>query len=148
MAQPKTQDLLEQERNFWNVMRDKDARAAAQMTDDGCIIVGAQGVSSIDPKTMEKLTREGQWELEHYSVDERTAQVRFLHDDVAIVAYKVNERVAIDGETLNLDANDSSVWVRRDGRWLCAMHTESVAGDPFGRDRRPQHAEAQQRAET
>ena len=147
MTQPKTQDLLEQERNFWNAMRDKDARAAAQMTDDGCIIVGAQGVSSIDPKTMEKLTREGQWELEHYRVDERTAQVRFIHDDVAIVAYKVNERVAIDGETLNLDANDSSVWVRRDGRWLCAMHTESVAGDPFGRDRRPQHAEAEQRAE-
>jgi len=27
----------------------------------------------------------------------------------------------------------SSVWVRRDGTWTCALHTESVAGDPFGR---------------
>ena len=34
-----------------------------------------------------------------------------------------------------LDAADSSTWVRRDGRWLCAMHTEAIAGDPFGRDR-------------
>lgn len=132
-----TKDLLDQERRFWNAMKDKDAEAAGQMTDDGCIIVGAQGVSAIDRKTMAKLTEEGQWELERFRVDDETAQVRFINDDVAIVAYKVNERVAVDGETLNLEANDSSVWVRRDGQWLCAMHTESIAGDPFGRDRRP-----------
>ena len=130
-----THELLEQERRFWNAMKEKDAGAAGRMTDDGCIIVGAQGVSAIDRQTMEKLTDEGQWELEEYTFDDETAQVRFIHDDVAIVAYKVNERVAVDGETLDLEANDSSVWVRRDGKWLCAMHTESIAGDPFGRDR-------------
>jgi len=25
--------------------------------------------------------------------------------------------------------------VRRDGRWRCVLHTEALAGDPFGRDR-------------
>jgi hypothetical protein len=34
-----------------------------------------------------------------------------------------------------LDAADSSTWVRRNGRWLCALHTEAILGDPFGRDR-------------
>jgi hypothetical protein len=48
----------------------------------------------------------------------------------------VNERVVVDGKTLPIEANDSSVWVRRDGEWLCALHTESLAGDPYGRDRR------------
>ncbi len=132
-----TQELLEQERRFWNAMKEKDAGTAGRMTDDGCIIVGAQGVSAIDRKTMAKLTEEGEWQLEQYRVDDDTAQVRFIGDDVALVAYKVNERVVVDGETLNLEANDSSVWVRRDGKWLCAMHTESIAGDPYGRDRKP-----------
>jgi hypothetical protein len=132
----KTQELLEQERRFWNAMKEKDARTAGRMTDDGCIVVGAQGVSAVDGKTMAKLTEEGEWQLEQYTVDDKTAQVRFIHDDVALVAYKVNERVVVDGKTLNLEANDSSVWVRRDGQWLCAMHTESLAGDPYGRDRR------------
>ena len=130
-----TADLLEQERKFWNAMKEKDARTAGRMTDDGCIIVGAQGVSAIDQKSMAKMTEEGEWELQQYTFDERTARVKFINDDVAIVAYKVNERVAVDGQTLNLEANDSSVWVRRAGEWLCAMHTESIAGDPFGRDR-------------
>ncbi|MEP7344065.1 MAG: nuclear transport factor 2 family protein [Gemmatimonadaceae bacterium] len=132
----KTEELLENERLFWNAMKEKDAKTAERMTDDGCIVVGAQGVSAIDGKMMGKLTQEGDWELKKFTFDEKTAQVRFLHDDVALVAYKVTERVVVDGETLTLDANDASVWVRRDGEWLCAMHTESVAGDPYGRDRR------------
>ena len=131
----KEQELLDLEKRFWDAMKEKDGRTAARMTDDGCIVVGAQGVSAIDSKTMEKLTVEGNWELKQYSFDEKNAQVRFIGDDVAIVAYKVVERVVVDGKTLPIDANDSSVWVRRNGEWLCALHTESLAGDPFGRDK-------------
>ena len=69
--------------------------------------------------------------------DEKTMQVKFINDDVAIVAYKVNESLIVDGKPLPLNANDSSVWVRRNGEWLCALPTESVAGDPFGRDKSP-----------
>ena len=132
----KEREVLELERRFWDAMKEKDGQTAAEMTDDGCIVVGAQGVSAIDRATMEKLTEEGNWELKQYSFDEQNAQVRFIGDDVAIVAYKVNERVVVDGKTLPIDANDSSVWVRRNGDWLCALHTESLAGDPFGRDKR------------
>ena len=131
----KEQELLDVERRFWDTMKTKDGRTAGQMTDDGCIIVGAQGVSAIDGATMEKLMADGKWDLEQYSFDHKNAQVKFLTDDVAIVAYKVNERVVVDGQTLPVDANDSSVWVRRNGEWRCALHTESLSGDPYGRDK-------------
>jgi hypothetical protein len=131
----RTQEVLEHERRFWNAMRAKDGEAASQMTDQNCIVVGAQGVSAINPDTMGRLTREGEWELERYTFDEAAAQVHFLNDDIALVAYPVKERLTVDGKQVNLEANDSSVWVRRDGEWRCAMHTESLAGDPFGRDR-------------
>lgn len=135
MTAPRTTELLDHERRFWNAMRDKDGEAASGMTADSCIVVGAQGVSAIDPKTMGRLTREGEWELERYTFDETTAQVQFLTDDIAVVAYKVKEKLKVDGKPLSLEANDSSVWVRKNGEWLCAMHTESLAGDPFGRDK-------------
>ena len=130
-----TTELLENERRFWDAMKTKDANVASKMTDDQCIVVGAQGVSAIDGRTMGKLTTEGKWKLEQYSFDEKNAQVRFLTDDIAIVAYKVNERVELEGKTLPIEANDASVWVRRDGEWRCALHTESLAGDPYGRDK-------------
>jgi len=59
--------------------------------------------------------------------------VRPLGDDAAIIAYKVKESMVVDGENVELEAFDSSVWTRRDGKWVCALHTESLAGDPFGR---------------
>ena len=133
--QSNQRELLDLERRFWDAMKAKDAPNAARMTDDGCIVVGAQGVSAIDRQTMAKLTAEGEWELQTYAIQDKNAQVRFIADDVAIVAYSVNESVVVDGETVPVQANDSSVWVRRDGEWRCALHTESLAGDPYGRDR-------------
>lgn len=134
-ADDRRNEVIEVERKFWNAMQAKDARVAADLTDEGCVIVGAQGVSAIDAATMAKLTEEGKWTLERYAFDDARIQVKFLNDDVAIVAYPVKESVTVDGATLPIEANDSSVWVRRDGEWLCALHTESLAGDPFGRDR-------------
>lgn len=137
-ATTRTQELLENERRFWDAMREKDGEAAAEMTHDNCIVVGAQGVSAVDKQTMARLTKDGDWELERYTFDESNAQVQFLNDDVALVAYNVKEKLTVDGKPVNLEANDASVWVRKNGEWQCAMHTESLAGDPFGRDRTKQ----------
>jgi len=128
------QSIREIESAFWNAMQSKDATAAGRMTNDKCIIVGAQGVSAIDAKSMAKMTSEGKWEIRHYEFDQKSMQMNFVTDDIAIVAYTVDETVVVDGKMIPLKANDSSVWVRRDGEWRCALHTESVAGDPFGGD--------------
>ncbi|MEP6732733.1 MAG: nuclear transport factor 2 family protein [bacterium] len=135
-------ELVDIERKFWDAMKTKDAQSAGRLTDDGCIVVGAQGVSAIDSKMMAKMTSEGTWDLKQYSFDEKNMQVKFVSDDVAIVAYKVTERVVVDSKTLPIEANDSSVWVRRDGEWRCALHTESLAGDPYGRDKQQTTANA------
>ncbi len=135
-ARPTKDDILDLERRFWNTMRDKDGAAAASMTDTTCVLVGAQGVSSIDPASMTKMMQHGQWTLKRYDFDPKSVQVRFIDDDTVIVAYTVNEDLEVEGKALPLQAHDSSVWVRRSGEWVCALHTESVAGDPFGRDRK------------
>jgi len=131
------QELVETEQKFWDAMKNKDGEAAGDLTDDGCIVVGAQGVSAIDRASMRKMTEGGKWELQQFTFNEKTRQVRFISDDVAIVGYSVSERIVVEGKTLQFDANDSSVWVRRDGEWCCALHTESLAGDPYGRDKQP-----------
>ncbi len=127
-----TRALLDVERRFWNAMQRKDAETAAEMTDDECIVVGAQGVSAISSESMGKMTAEGPWQLQRYTLDDGSAQVRMIGDDVALVAYSVKEDVTMNGEAMSVDANDASVWVRREGEWRCAMHVEAIAGDPFG----------------
>jgi hypothetical protein len=136
MASDLRSELLSLEKRFWDAMQRKDGDAAARMSGDACVIVGAQGVSAIDKSMMAKLTVEGDWSIESYEFDDESVQVQALGEDTALIAYKVTERLRVGGEPLTLEASDSSVWRRENGDWVCVLHTESPAGDPFGRDRK------------
>jgi len=127
-------ELLDLEKRYWQAMKDQDVDAAMRLTDEPCIVTGAQGVGLIDRKTLAAMIKATSYTLNRFELKDG-AQVRLLRDDVAIVAYQVHEELTVDGKPVTLDAADSSTWVRRDGRWLCALHTEAIAGDPFGRDR-------------
>ena len=127
------QELVELEHQYWRAIKDGDAKAAMRLSDDPCIVTGAQGVGSIDRKTLGGMLTSPTWKLLDYEISD--VQTRQLTDDVAVVAYKVTEQLTVEGKPLTLTAADASTWVRRDGQWVCALHTESIAGDPFGRDR-------------
>jgi len=128
-------ELVELEKRYWTAIQDKDPVVALQLTHDPCIVTGAQGVASLDRDKLAMMTEGARWTLDDFELDD--VQVQLVRDDVAIVAYKVKETLLVDGKPLTLEAADSSTWVRSNGRWLCALHTEAIAGDPFGRDRRP-----------
>ena len=127
------QELIELETQFWNSMKKKDVQAAARLAADPCIVTGAQGVAQIDKKTFVKMMETGTWTLHDFKIED--AKVQRLSDDVAVIGYKVHENLTVDGQPVTLDAADASTWVKKNGRWVCALHTESLVGDPFGRDR-------------
>ena len=47
-TETREREIVDLETRFWNAMKAKDPREASQLTDDGCVVVGAQGVSSVD----------------------------------------------------------------------------------------------------
>jgi len=129
------QELLDLEREYWQAIKNKDVDAAMRLTDDPCIVAGAQGVGEIDRHGLALMMQKAPYTLNDFQIGP-DIRVRLLRDDVAIVAYKVRENLTVEGKPVTVEASDSSTWVRRGGRWLCALHTEALAGDPFGRDRR------------
>jgi ketosteroid isomerase-like protein len=130
-------EILDLETRFWNSMKSKDVDAALQLAADPCIVTGPQGVSTVDKETFTKMMSTAKWDLGDFIID--NVQVQQLGEDVAIIGYKVHEDITVDGSRLALEAADTSTWVRRNGNWVCAMHTESLIGDPFGRDRQTRH---------
>ena len=127
-------ELLDLEQQYWQAMKDKNVDAAMRLTDEECIITGAQGVATVNRQGLSDMLKNAPYTLHDFELKDE--QVRELKDDVAILAYKVHEELTVEGKPVKLDAADTSTWVRRDGRWRCALHTEAIAGDPFGRDRR------------
>ena len=127
-------DLMKLERSYWQAIKDGDVDTALSLTDDGCILAGPQGVERINRERFIAMMRNAPGQLRDFQIGS-DVQVRQLDDDVAVLAYTVHEELTVDGKPLTVDAAESSTWVRRNGRWACAMHTEAISGDPFGRDR-------------
>jgi hypothetical protein len=118
-------------------MKAKDIDTALRLTYEPCIVAGARGVARIDKQTFAKMMARDAWTLRDFEI--RDVQVQQLNEEVAVIGYKVHEELTVDGKPVTLDAADASTWVKKNGRWLCALHTESLAGDPYGRDRQSSH---------
>ena len=127
--------LQDLEKQYWQAIKDRDVQAAMRLTDDPCIVTGAQGVARITHQAFAGMLQAGGWTLHEFTLSDM--QVRLLSEDVAILAYRVKESLTVEGKAIMLDASDSSTWVKREGQWMCALHTEALMGDPFGRDKQP-----------
>ena len=125
MTQPAA--IKELETRFWQSMVDKDAKTAAAMIADECLVTGPMGAMKIDPDKYEEMTREGKWTLDKFTLS--NVDVVFPTDDVAIIAYKVHQTGTMDEAPMDLRCADASTWVRDGGEWKCSLHTETILDD-------------------
>src|SRR5262245_61035541 len=107
-------ELMALERQYWNAIRDNDPSAALALSDEPCVVVGAQGVAEVDKKALAGMLESSQWKLKTF--DFQDVHVRPVADGVVVVAYKVKEELVVEGKERTVEAFDSSVWVRRKDR--------------------------------
>jgi hypothetical protein len=127
-------ELLDLEKQFWQSIKDGDVDTVMRLTDDSCIVAGPQGFSLISREALGDMMKNANYKLNEFELKD-DAQVRFLNDDAAVLAYKVHTEMTVEGKSVSIDAADASSWIKRNGHWVCALHTEAILGDPFGRDR-------------
>lgn len=134
------QELLALERSYWDAMKDRDARTVGRLTAEQCTVAGASGASIIDPQSMKKTVETATYRINDYRIDPQSVHVHRISDDVVAISYGVFEDLEVDGKPVKLDAFDTSVWKQTGNGWTCVLHTESLKGDSFGRDRMSQHS--------
>ena len=122
-------EVLACEKQYWEAVKNKDGATAARLTDEHCLVTGPRGVHDFQNEDLAGMFDKPTQELRSSRIDDRELHVRALTDDVAVIAYKVREQVVRGGKPESMDAFDSSVWVKRKGRWVCAMHTETLPDD-------------------
>ncbi|MHB8759261.1 MAG: hypothetical protein ACYC5S_03960 [Thiobacillus sp.] len=89
--------MIEIEHRYWQAIEDKDVDAVPSMTDDPCILTGAQGVAEIDHKAFEHMMRPAPWTIDVFAFGD-DEQACMLGEDVAVVvAYSVHEGLTVEG---------------------------------------------------
>ena len=129
------QELLALERQYWDALKDRDARTVGRLTAEDSTIAGASGVGSVDPRSIVKMIESAPYRITGYRIDPQSTRINRLCDDTVTIAYAVHEDLEVDGKPVGLDAFDTSVWKKSDTGWTCVLHTESIKGDAYGRDR-------------
>ncbi len=113
------------ERAFWQSLVDDKPRAATDLLTDTALMVSGHGAMSFDHDAYMKMATDPQHKL--LAFEFKDMDVLFPHDDIAIVTYRVHQQFTVAGKPVEMDAVDSSTWVKLDGEWRCAAHTESEA---------------------
>ena len=129
------QELLALERSYWDAIKARDARTVGRLTAPDSTVAGSSGVSGWDPRTIEQSMQSATYTINDYRIDPQTVRINRLCDDVVAISYGVHEDLEVDGKPVKLDAFDTSVWKQAGNGWTCVLHTESLKGDAFGRDR-------------
>jgi len=75
------QQLLAHERSYWAAIKDKNAKVAARLTDDPCIVVGAQDVGELSRGALSKILEGATYDLNEFSLE--GVRVRRLSNDIA-----------------------------------------------------------------
>jgi hypothetical protein len=123
MAAPTKEEIIALERDFWEAMKRKDGKRAAELTGKSALVTGAHGVMSIPRARMGAMTEESNWTLDSY--DFKDIEVVTPTPDVAIIAYTARQDVTMDGEKKEIRAADSSTWIRGTNGWECHAHSEA-----------------------
>jgi len=118
-------ELVDLEKRFWQSLVDEDADTAVSMLTEPALMVSPMGVLKFDHRGYRQMAEKGSMVLQDYQL--RDMQVTFPTEDVAVLTYKVKQTLGTRGKNERevQEMADSSVWVRSNGSWLCAMHTET-----------------------
>jgi len=134
------QELLALERQYWDAIKARDARTVNRLTAEDSTVAGATGVSGWNPQAVAKAFEAPEYTITDYRIDPQSVRINHISDDVVSIAYGVHEDMEMGGKPIRLDAFDISVWKQTGNGWQCVLHTESIKGDPFGRDRMAGHS--------
>ena len=133
-------ELLDLERSYWDALKERDFRTIGRLTAEDSTVAGASGVAGVDPRSIQKQIESAPYTIKDYRIDPQTIRINRLCDDTVSIAYAVHEDLEVDQKAVKLDAFDLSVWKQSGTGWTCVLHTESIKGDPFGRDRLQGHS--------
>lgn len=120
-----SQELIDLETRFWQSMVDEDTETALGMLDEPAVMVSAHGAMQFDHEGYRTMAEKGSMLIKSFELSEMNVVVP--DESTAVLTYHAKQSISPRGksEEIEQDMLDSSVWLHKDGQWLCVMHTET-----------------------
>jgi len=118
-------DLVDLEKKFWQSMVDEDTDTALAMLDEPSLMVSPHGAMQFDHDKYRQMAEHGSMVIKSFELSDMN--VVFPTEQTAVLTYRVKQALSERGksELITQEMTDTSVWTQKNGKWLCAMHTET-----------------------
>jgi hypothetical protein len=119
--------LIDLETKFWQSIVDQDTDTALDLLSEPALMVSTHGAMKFDHEEYRRMAEKGSMVLAEYQLSD--IEVVFPTESTAVLTYHVKQKMTPRGadEGTVEEMNDTSTWVKTDGRWRCVMHTETPA---------------------
>jgi len=117
-------EILELEKQYWAAMAAHDFHTVTKLTHFPCILTAKNGVREVDEKAFQEGFEQAK-EMEMKIIGITDEKVQMLSDDYGIIGYTVEIEHVVKAETTRSKAACGSAWIKEDGEWKCALHSET-----------------------
>ncbi len=125
VSKSKQQEQIEElEQQFWQSIVDRKPAVATAILHEPALMVSSHGANKFDHAGYTKMASDDSYKLLDYKITKM--DVLCPTQDTAVACYHVHQVMEMKGKKMEMDATDSSTWVKVDGDWRCIIHTESL----------------------
>lgn len=111
-------EILNLEKKYWAAMAGQDYETVKSLTNFPCIVAGKKGVRLVDEPAFRNMFQQGA--SKKLTVKGITGEQIQKGEDHAMIAYVIE----LDYEASVMKCVCTSTWLKQNGNWVCAMHTE------------------------
>jgi hypothetical protein len=122
-----SETLIDLETKFWQAIVDQDLDTATDLLAEPALMVSSHGALKFDHAGYRQMAEKGPMILSEYQLSDM--EVVFPNETTAVLTYHAKQKVVPRGKTEGQfqEVNDTSTWIKVDGRWQCVIHTETPA---------------------
>ncbi len=111
------------ETEYWHGMETHNYQTVRKLTHFPCIVASKNGVQTVDEPTFKKMFESGDGDkIKVKSINNFETQII---GESAITAYIIELSVTGKENEPSTKCACTSTWVKKDGEWFCALHTET-----------------------
>ena len=109
-------EVLGLENKYWDAMRNNDIETAVSLTKFPAMLSSPKGIQRMPEAEYRKMMKDFNGE-QFKGIELQNPQVDVLSEDTVLVSYSI----MFNG----MKMLDTSTWVKENGKWICAFHTEN-----------------------
>ncbi|HEX8146388.1 MAG TPA: nuclear transport factor 2 family protein [Pyrinomonadaceae bacterium] len=120
-AAPVEEELISKEKRTWELYKNKDVKALAELTGEDFYDIYPAGEVVGKKQYLQDVL---EIEVKDYSLSD--FKVTMLNGGAAVVVYKAKAHAVVKGKELKSEVAVTSGWARRGGRWLNVFYRENA----------------------